>query len=487
MTVVVRPRTPWEAIDLGFAMARQWFVPLWTLWWITALPVNLLLAILLNEHYWVMAVLAWWLKPLYEPPLQFWLSRALFAERIPVRQLIRRWPQLVRPRLLANLTWARLAPSRSFYMPVALLEGLRGGARTERIAILGQRQQAGFWLTVVGLHFEMVLEFGFVIFLMVLLPEELQWLDWEVFFMSPGTVEHWLDHGFNLLAMSLIAPFYVAGGFALYLSRRIELEAWDIEIAFRRMSKRAGRAKGPAAVRVAALTLLAVVCVTPPPEAWAQTPTSEEARQLIQEILEDSDFGRREKETYFEFVGESSEEGIFKDLLDILGDFFADLAPAFEVLMWAAVAAAVVFVVYRISRNRQWLRPAPVAVRKDPAAAAVRLFGLDLRPQNLPADIVGESRALLRDGRSRDALSLLYRGMLSRLVHELGVEIPSSATEGECRRVVRLRRPSDEADYFDRLSGVWIHMAYGHRVPAPGQVEELCGDWRAVFGQNHAR
>ena len=30
----------------------------------------------------------------------------------------------------------------------------------------------------------------------------------------------------------------VAGGFGLYLNRRTELEAWDIEITFRRMARR---------------------------------------------------------------------------------------------------------------------------------------------------------------------------------------------------------------------------------------------------------
>jgi hypothetical protein len=31
-----------------------------------------------------------------------------------------------------------------------------------------------------------------------------------------------------------VEPFYVAAGFGMYLSRRAELEAWDIEQEFRR-------------------------------------------------------------------------------------------------------------------------------------------------------------------------------------------------------------------------------------------------------------
>ncbi len=36
------------------------------------------------------------------------------------------------------------------------------------------------------------------------------------------------------LTIGFLEPFYVAAGFALYLNRRAELEAWDIEQEFRR-------------------------------------------------------------------------------------------------------------------------------------------------------------------------------------------------------------------------------------------------------------
>ena len=40
------------------------------------------------------------------------------------------------------------------------------------------------------------------------------------------------------LASGFVGPFYAAGGFALYLDRRAELEAWDIELALRKMKRR---------------------------------------------------------------------------------------------------------------------------------------------------------------------------------------------------------------------------------------------------------
>jgi hypothetical protein len=35
-------------------------------------------------------------------------------------------------------------------------------------------------------------------------------------------------------AVAFIEPFYVAAGFGMYLNRRVELEAWDVEQEFRR-------------------------------------------------------------------------------------------------------------------------------------------------------------------------------------------------------------------------------------------------------------
>ena len=37
-----------------------------------------------------------------------------------------------------------------------------------------------------------------------------------------------------VVVVLFLEPFYVAAGFAMYLNRRAELEAWDIEQEFRR-------------------------------------------------------------------------------------------------------------------------------------------------------------------------------------------------------------------------------------------------------------
>jgi hypothetical protein len=36
-----------------------------------------------------------------------------------------------------------------------------------------------------------------------------------------------------VIAVAIVEPFFVGAGFAMYLNRRVELEAWDIEQEFR--------------------------------------------------------------------------------------------------------------------------------------------------------------------------------------------------------------------------------------------------------------
>jgi len=133
MTVTIRPRSGWEGIDLGFAMARQWFFPLWLIWLSIAIPVYITATLLIPGKAWLVMLTLWWLKPLYESALLYWLSRALFDNPPSVKAVLRELLSVVKPGLLGNLTWRRLSPNRSFYMPIAYLEGLKGKPRKSRL------------------------------------------------------------------------------------------------------------------------------------------------------------------------------------------------------------------------------------------------------------------------------------------------------------------------------------------------------------------
>ena len=87
MTTVLRPRNNWEAIDLGFYMGHFWFLRLWLLWMLTALPVFIICQLFLYKHPDLAGLVIWWLKPVYELPLLFFLSRAMFGEYLQIKDI----------------------------------------------------------------------------------------------------------------------------------------------------------------------------------------------------------------------------------------------------------------------------------------------------------------------------------------------------------------------------------------------------------------
>ncbi|MEJ1398422.1 MAG: DUF4129 domain-containing protein [Candidatus Sedimenticola sp. (ex Thyasira tokunagai)] len=489
MTVTIRPRNAWEGIDLGFAMARHWLRPLWMLWLVPALPVYLLAALLLSDYPWAVIMLVWWLKPLYEPLLLFWLSRRLFDEAPGVGEVLRRSLSIVRPQLFANLTWRRFNPNRSFNMPVAILEQLKGKERKRRVEVLGRGQHAGTWLTIVGIHFETLLELSFMVLLIVMLPEELRWVDMESFVFTPGALEEWLQHIGSLLAMSLIAPFYVAGGFALYLTRRSELEAWDIEINFRRLR---ARRKTPRLMPAAVLMLASLFLVLPLPEGEAAEVSHEEAKVLIKEVLQQKDFGKLESESYWKYIGKDDEAEdkdasglvwLIEQLVDLISGFTKGFAAIGELLMWIAAGLVIAMLLYIVAKNRGWFAFGSLSTGGRKKEAVVSLFGLEVAPDSLPENLPAAIEDLLGQGDLRGAMSLLYRGALVKFIHQDQLEIPDSATEGECLQQVVAARPADEAALFQRLTWYWTALAYGHEIPAAELVMGLSREWSGLIGR----
>ena len=271
-SVIIRPRSAWEALDLGVLLARRHRGLLSASWALLTLPVFLLCSALLWQYPSLAMLLFWWLKPLYERlPLHI-LSQALFGATPSLKQAFQALPRLLKPQLLASLTWRRLSVTRSFDLPVLQLEGLGGQARSQRLMVLGQRDTGpATWLTVVGVHIETALYFGMFSLLYLLLPQQLKtdW-DWSQLMAPEGDVSLWMQHLYNLFyALLLIVwePIYVACGFSLYLNRRSALEAWDLELAFRRLRQ---RLSGLSYVLLLACGLF---FLQPPTAAWAVSAT----------------------------------------------------------------------------------------------------------------------------------------------------------------------------------------------------------------------
>lgn len=503
-TVVIRPRTTWEAMDLGVLLSQRHRRLLMASWAIMTLPVFALLTLLLWDSPSLVAFIFWWLKPAFERlPLHI-LSKAMFGETPTLKQALRQWPRLLKPQLLASLTWRRLSLSRSFLLPVVQLEGLSGQARQQRLQVLLQRDGgAARWLTIIGVHLESALWIGLMVLFYLLLPPqvELDW-SWQTLLSAATQDWRWLEHltnAFYVMVLVVWEPIYVACGFSLYLNRRTVLEAWDIELVFRRLRQR---------VSGAALTLLLAAFLLMPTgqNLWAAEPviapdsprllgqplTSQASRDSIKAILDQPPFKNKETVTRYRFgedkpSAENPDDGKAPEWLKTLfklldNQRFGALATLIEVLLWGAVIGAIGLLIWRY---RAWLQAfvsrRPALKGKVTRPLPQQAFGLDLSRETLPADIAASAESLWQSS-PREALGLLYRALLSHLLHDYNMALKPADTEGQVlERVEQLQQPALLA-FSKNLTGHWQNMAYGHRLPPAHLQQELCDGWRTLFG-----
>jgi hypothetical protein len=149
---------------------------------------------------------------------------------------------------------------------------------------------------------------------------------------------------------------------------------------------------------------------------------------------------------------------------------FDFVAQSSSLLLWilGAVCAAIALVwAIRMLRER-----VPVAAVEEPRVTSVQ--GLDIRPESLPENIGAAALELLEAGREREALSLLYRGALSRAVHRYGIAILPSATEGEALRAVNATLDPPRAAYFADLVALWQRTVYAGELVMREPIDRLC-------------
>ena len=467
----LRPRTAWEGMDLGFALARQWFLPLWLLWWASVLPLALLLLPVtgIRPDLWLLAI--WWLKPLYEGPLLVWASRSLFGETLTRRDILRVQRAGLSWRLLPYLLLRRLSPRRSFLMPLELLEGLRGATARQRRKILSGSGGAASWLTLVCYNFELVLWSGVLLAAYFLVPAELPRLDLMAALSDSTYWAYWLSDLAYLAVFSLIAPFYVCSGFALYLTRRTELEAWDLELAFRAARDEVPpRVDGPVAVALLVTVLMAVPGAMP---LAASQLHPDQARPVIEEVLSSPDFGgERQRQTWT--LSEEPDDPA--DDASISRKRLAEIAVwvgrVLKVTLLAFAVIALLLIGWRVMKT--WR-----STRQREAGGA----GLGVPPVSGESvgdaavdDVTGTVGCLLAQGDRRGALALLYRASIDHL-HRQGVVVAEGSTEHECLDAASRALSEARLGPLRRLIREWQQIAYAHRPPSDDAVCTLLRAW----------
>lgn len=490
LTVALRARNPWEAFDLGVALARRSGA---NLYWAFALPY-LAFALLVNLVTWGYPTLAllivWWVKPAFDRIALHVVSQAVFGVTPSWRATLANLRHIPRTGLLHAMTLGRFDFARSFHLAVMQLEGQTGKDQRERVRVLDRMARGhAVWLTVVVIHFAYVLLFGIDGLLRMVSPEGLQFnLRLGEFFSfgdeEPSVTSQYLFNAAFALIECVLEPLYVSAGFALYLSRRTVLEGWDLEVAFKRMSARieaAGALAGKTAGVLLALLALSLAgdfhaYAQDPPATVPQAAPSEE-KKLIDDILKSADFNEYEERKVWRRKN-SVEEKKAQPLSPGWISFGRFLAEALRIIAWILAIVFVAWLLYYVAQRMGWFKD---LIGKRVVYKPDVLFGLDLRAESLPDDIPATARAALAAGDTRLALSLLYRGALRVLIHDRHLTVNEGDTEGDCVRRVDRSGPAALADYFRRLVDAWGLVAYAHRVPALAAAHGLIEDWARHF------
>ena len=479
ITVTLRPRQPWESVDLGCAMVRRDYGGIMALWACTVLPLWILVAVLLRSVPACIPLVVWWLKPLYDRVPLFFLSRAAFGVRPTFLETWKQWPRLWITNCLPALLWRRLSFIRSFALPSQMLEGLRGAAVKQRIRTLAMDGgSSGVSMSFAFSNLELAAWIGLIWGTYGLLPESAQ-PDWEGFFQAfdfETTIPNgflWWGAACHMVIVTLIEPFYVGAGFALYLNCRTRLEGWDVELAFRRL---AARLTSAAAALIIALL---VICGAP---TSVQAVERADPEKVVREMLKESEFeihkiparewvwdedkNKDQKKDKHE-SSNSSKSGRL-DLFALLG----------LLLRWVLVIGLVGWLGYYLWKNRHLFISRGVS--KAPVRAPKVLMGMNITPESLPDDLVAAARAAWAAGDFKEALSLLYRGALSWLVNRRRVPITDSDTEEDCLVQVLQAGEKKEADYFRKLTGAWVQVAYAVMPVSNDEMGALCDQWPFV-------
>jgi hypothetical protein len=235
IAVRLRPRTQMEAADLGVRLCQSAARSVYPCYAVIALPVAALAFASFELAYWLPSLVIWCAKPWFDRTILFVLSRAAFGQPTAPRDLWQAQRQVLWSQFLFTWTVQRLSLWRSFTQPVYQLEGLSIWKAAPRVRQIRSRNTGSAMMLT---HAFSIAETALTVALFSL-----------VFWFAPtgrplDVYEVLAGEMTGVLALSLpaayvlvvlaVEPFFVSAGFAMYLNRRAELEAWDIEQEFRR-------------------------------------------------------------------------------------------------------------------------------------------------------------------------------------------------------------------------------------------------------------
>lgn len=215
------------------------------------------------------------------------------------------------------------------------------------------------------------------------------------------------------------------------------------------------------------------------PSAALAAPDEDEILEALDQVRADQNISPETTIRTLKWAGDD-EEVEPAEPVEWLTGLFEWIGGASRLVLWTAIVVLLGLLGLFIMRVFRGVERRTVTRSPD---APTHVREMDIRPESLPDEIGGAALALWQRNDHRAALALLYRGLLSRLVHAHGVPIRESSTEADCLRLAVPRLHSEVAQYTATLVRVWQHAVYGAREPGADEVRNLC----ALFDRNFPR
>jgi len=231
----MRPRAQLEAADLGVRLCQDAARSVYACYAVAYVPIAALALASFEIASWLPTLFLFCAKPWLDRTILFVLSRAAFGQPTTIRQLWEARGEVWGRQLLLTWTWRRLSPWRSFTQPVYQLEGLPFGKIRRRVRQVRRRKRGTALLMMSSFVMaETCLGFTLLSLLVWFAPTEAAGNVIEVLFDPTSNLFEGALAVSYAIVIAFLEPFYVAAGFAMYLNRRAELEAWDVEQELRR-------------------------------------------------------------------------------------------------------------------------------------------------------------------------------------------------------------------------------------------------------------
>jgi len=228
-------------------------------------------------------------------------------------------------------------------------------------------------------------------------------------------------------------------------------------------------------------------------ESLPRTEVSEEFHSTIEEVLTSDDFARKKivnrwrLKSIEDLQKEQELDPSFPEwIIDLVRffegttGFFAGLAKVFEVLLWALLIGVIIYILLRYRTQIEGFFSS-MGQSEPEVELPVTMFGLDVQKTSLPEDVVGEAKADWSRGDYRQAIAVLLRASLIKLLHDHDCRFLDSDTESECCEKIDDQASASLSKYMRGLVSAWQQIAYAHKKPNDANFDQLCAQWREVF------